>query len=99
MAHLKIVLFIVLIAQFAGCATISSISDAGFPPAPYAGTRQDADVAWDILVKHEKYSDETPALIGVQSLLDLPFAAVGDTLLLPATLRQDSTVAQRVDQR
>ena len=99
MAHNKIVLLILFIAQFTGCATIFSISDSGFPPAPYAGTRQDADVAWDILVKHEKYSDETPALIGVQSLLDLPCAAVGDTLLLPATVRRNSTHAQRVDQR
>ena len=99
MAHFRIVLLIVVITQFIGCATISSISDSGFPPAPYAGTRQDADVAWDILVKHEKYSDETPALIGVQSLLDLPFAVVGDSLLLPATLRRYSPTPNRVDHR
>lgn len=50
---------------------------------PFGGTIDNADVAWDVLVKHEKYADETPPIIGVYSLLDLPLSLAVDTATLP----------------
>ena len=67
-----------------GCQTAVQLHEAGLASRPYAATRTNADVWWDVgLMRYQRYSDECPPIVGWTSLIDLPLTAVADTALLP----------------
>lgn len=75
------------LACLSGCATSSIFKEHGTASPPYAGTRQDIEVAWDVVaMRYEKYSDECPAPVGWIAMADLPLSFVADTALLPFSL-------------
>ena len=78
----------------AGCGTIanvytalSPVPDYGPPHGtPYGGAAHDVEVAWDLLVAHERYYDGIPSLFGLMWLMDLPLSLAGDTVTLPVII-------------
>lgn len=67
-----------------GCATKGHIKNDAMTSRPYAATRSNAEIAWDVgAMRYKKYTDECPAFIGWFSLAALPLNIVADTVLLP----------------
>ncbi|HTO54626.1 MAG TPA: YceK/YidQ family lipoprotein [Myxococcota bacterium] len=66
-----------------GCMTIDTQYDAGYDgPAVYSGTRKDASIFSGALLDFS-----IPWI--VISLVDFPFSAIADTVLLPVTIPRD----------
>lgn len=74
-----------------GCMTTMTVVSDGLSSKPYAATRHNAVVAWDVgAMRYKKYTFECPAFIGWLALADLPFSAIADTAILPLVLLNDS---------
>ncbi len=79
-------LLLLVISAFgsAGCATVRTVPSLASPEHPkiYSGTRLDLNAVSENEAALKKFNAKAPE----HPLIDLPFSALLDTLLLPVTL-------------
>ncbi|MDA8098215.1 MAG: YceK/YidQ family lipoprotein [Nitrospiraceae bacterium] len=77
-------MLIIISLSHQGCATVKTMPNLGSYGTPklYSGTRLDYNAATGDTVKLEEFKSESPD----SPVLDMPFSALLDTIILPITL-------------